>query len=939
MALLAIVLTIVAIATPVVAFVALRRANAAREHLAAMRAKILSLEAAVRDLAPRDREPRDPARQDRDTRETEIEPPAAAAEPEATEPPAIEDIVGDTLAPEPAAGADIPEPVARESFERKLASRWLVWLGGITLALGGGFLVKVAIESGLLGPGVRVVLGLVAATAMIVAGEWLRRQPLHATIAAVSADYVPGALTAAGIFTAYGSLFAAYGLYDLISPLAGFVLLAMVSVLALLLSLAHGSFIAALGVVGAYLVPIIVTIGEPRAWGLFPYLLFVTAAALAVVRYRDWWGLAWLNLAGAALWPVLWFVTTWGPGDELPLSLYFLVLVTMFLAIRYKLEGSGQTPPGEEASRALIRIGLLPLPEQVAAMAAVAVAVLSLWLVLLTQHGTVAMWTVGVVAALYLAAARREPVFDILTLVAAALVLAALATWDMPPDVVVPGPVIAADGQTVGIEVGPMIPAVLAPFAGAGVALAALFGLAGFAALWGSRRPLLWAGLSAMTSVAILIILYWRIADFDLHIGWAMVALGLAAVILGAAERVGRYRAEPGMNGALGAYAIGVIAATTLAATMTLEEAWLTVALALQVPAIAWVHERLGLVGLRKVTLLVAAAVLIRLALNVDIFSYHLGSLMPGFNWLLYGYGIPAAAFFIAARIYRKTADDVLVHVLEAGTLLFLVLLASLEIRSFFSPGGNLVLAKYELLEQSLQTLTWLAFGYGLLVLQRRGRRPVFVWGRRILGTLAAGHVVIAQCLVDNPLFTGVSVGAYPIINVLLLAYAAPAVAGVLFFREARAQNEQWTQRVSGIFALILAFVWLSLEVRHAFHGANLARGATSDGEWYAYSIAWLAYGGGLLALGIWRRYHVLRYASLAVLLLTIAKVFLIDMSAIGGIFRALSFLGLGAALIAVGFFYQRYVFPPKDDKDDGEEALGQPGDDTVGAVGPEFGA
>lgn len=926
---LAIVLAVVAVATPVVAFVALTRANAAREHLAAMRAKILSLEAAVRDLAPRDREPREPVRRDR-------EPPAAVAGPEAPEPPAIEDIVADTVAPEPAAGADTPKPAVSESFESRLASRWLVWLGGIALALGGGFLVKLAIESGLLGPGVRVALGLVAATAMIVAGEWLRRQPLHATIAAVRPDYVPGALTAAGIFTAYGSLFAAYGLYGLIGPLAGFVLLAMVSVLALLLSLAHGSFIAALGVVGAYLVPIIVTTGEPKAWALFSYLLFVTAAALAVVRYRDWWQLAWLNLAGAALWPVLWFVTTWQPGDELPLSLYFVVLVTMFLAIRYRLGGGGQTAPREDESRALIRIRFLPPPEQVAAMAAVAVAALLLWLVLLTQHGTVAMWTVGFVAALYLAAARRESVFDTLTLVAAALVLAALASWNMPPDVAVSGPVIGADGQIIRIVVGPIIPAALAPFAGTGVALAALFGLAGFAALWGAKRPVLWAGLSAGMPVAILIILYGRIADFNLHIGWAMVALGLAAVILAAAERVGRYRAQPGLSGALGAYAIGVIAATTLAATMTFEEAWLTVALALQVPAIAWVHERLGLIGLRKVTLLVAAAVLIRLALNVDIFSYHLGSLMPGFNWLLYGYGIPAAAFFVAARIYRKSSDDILVHVLEAGTLLFLVLLASLEIRSFFSPGGNLVLAKYELLEQSLQTLTWLAFGYGLLVLQRRARRPVYVWGRRILGTLAAAHVVIAQCLVDNPLFTGLSVGVYPIFNVLLLAYAAPAVAGVLFFREARSQNEVWTQRVSGIFALILAFVWLSLEVRHAFHGANLARGAISDGEWYAYSVAWLAYGGGLLALGIWRRHQVLRYASLAVLLLTIAKVFLIDMSAIDGIFRALSFLGLGATLIAVGFFYQRYVFPPKDD---GESTLGQPGDDTVGAVGPQIGA
>ncbi|MGD9866845.1 MAG: DUF2339 domain-containing protein, partial [Hyphomicrobiales bacterium] len=47
-----------------------------------------------------------------------------------------------------------------------------------------------------------------------------------------------------------------------------------------------------------------------------------------------------------------------------------------------------------------------------------------------------------------------------------------------------------------------------------------------------------------------------------------------------------------------------------------------------------------------------------------------------------------------------------------------------------------------------------------------------------------------------------------------------------------------------------------------------------------------------------------------AVILLTVAKVFLSDMDNLEGILRALSFIGLGAVLIAVGYFYQRFVFP-----------------------------
>ena len=53
----------------------------------------------------------------------------------------------------------------------------------------------------------------------------------------------------------------------------------------------------------------------------------------------------------------------------------------------------------------------------------------------------------------------------------------------------------------------------------------------------------------------------------------------------------------------------------------------------------------------------------------------------------------------------------------------------------------------------------------------------------------------------------------------------------------------------------------------------------------------------------------MLRYASLAVLLLAIGKVFLFDTAALDGLFRVASFLGLGLTLMALGFVYQRFVF------------------------------
>jgi uncharacterized membrane protein len=65
-----------------------------------------------------------------------------------------------------------------------------------------------------------------------------------------------------------------------------------------------------------------------------------------------------------------------------------------------------------------------------------------------------------------------------------------------------------------------------------------------------------------------------------------------------------------------------------------------------------------------------------------------------------------------------------------------------------------------------------------------------------------------------------------------------------------------------------------------------------------------------LLAAGIVLGSLPLRLASAAVVLLTVVKVFLVDMSDLTGIYQALSFLGLGAVLIGIGWFYQRLLFP-----------------------------
>ena len=100
--------------------------------------------------------------------------------------------------------------------------------------------------------------------------------------------------------------------------------------------------------------------------------------------------------------------------------------------------------------------------------------------------------------------------------------------------------------------------------------------------------------------------------------------------------------------------------------------------------------------------------------------------------------------------------------------------------------------------------------------------------------------------------------------------------------------------------------------MRRLYHGPVLSGWATTDAEQYTYSVVWLAYGVALLLFGIVFRSQPARLASAAITLLTVAKVFLIDMAGLTGVFRALSFIGLGLVLVGIGWLYQRLLFPPQ---------------------------
>ena len=93
------------------------------------------------------------------------------------------------------------------------------------------------------------------------------------------------------------------------------------------------------------------------------------------------------------------------------------------------------------------------------------------------------------------------------------------------------------------------------------------------------------------------------------------------------------------------------------------------------------------------------------------------------------------------------------------------------------------------------------------------------------------------------------------------------------------------------------------------YHGPVIARGLTTGAEQYTYSIAYWRSVLSLLGIGILFNSQRARLASAVVIALTILKAFLIDMSTLTGVYRALSFMCLGLVLVAIGWLYQRILF------------------------------
>jgi uncharacterized membrane protein len=207
-------------------------------------------------------------------------------------------------------------------------------------------------------------------------------------------------------------------------------------------------------------------------------------------------------------------------------------------------------------------------------------------------------------------------------------------------------------------------------------------------------------------------------------------------------------------------------------------------------------------------------------------------------------------------------------------------------------------------------TIGWLVEGAALVWVSTRVQSALL----RGLAVICLGLGVMALLSVNPP------ASRTPLFNQRFGTYLV-AIAVCVFVgwiaRGARGQQREETGPIWGpwIAASVLAvnaliLIAISLEI----HSYWSSLGWNRDWrllhehhmyEQFSYSAFFMIFGAILLGIGFWLRSSFLRWQALVLLAVSIAKVFLVDISELSQGFRILSFLGLGALLLTVSFAYQ----------------------------------
>ncbi|MFT4053829.1 MAG: DUF2339 domain-containing protein [Novosphingobium sp.] len=854
-------------------------------------------------------------------------------------------------------------------FEDLFGRKLPIWAGGITLIVAAVLTVKYSIDTGLLSPVVRVLMGLAFGGMLIGMSELARRRE------DVLRDVrVAQALAGAGVGGLYAAVLAAANLYGLIGAGMAFAGLTAVTALALVLALRYGAPCAVLGLVGGLAAPAVVQSQSPSVPLLAGYLALVIGAITLLSRRQRW---AWLGigaLTGGAGWTLL-TIAMGGldSGSTLAMGLLVLLLGLGLPALAVE----GRTAP---------------------VLRAVTGVVGALQLALIVARGDFAPLTWGLYGLLSVAfvwLAGRTPILQRTVPVPLLTALGLAAVWPTP-DVGLFATVMAGISATYGIyalrhlwrgngglvEVGVLSGIALGGYSvcfwkfygenpGQNLRfalLALLFSAlpaigAGLGWRMGQRRDdARFALLASCTGILAVLAGLVGLPEWCAPIVIAVASVALLALSIIAMD----HRLEKGALGFLGV----AIAALLVTVDTTAELARLVEASAVPHPARA---------ALRWAALCIVATsfawrnsgTMLRFALQpiAVLLGYGLVAQVVPASWL----GVATGAALVALA---EVAQRRLVQRLEPALATVASLLALWALQpaacwlyaGVMSLGGHPVFymdlppvgiamtrllvpaialgftlrrmqAKLpEVARAGIAALAAALFLMGLHILYKQvfmiGSHMAFVqfglaercvweamlisagalaWrhlaARRLaIGLIMTGiaHNLVYTIVLHDPLWAEQAVGEWPLVNLLLPAFGVTLVGMALLDRIV-SHRPVCLVRGGEMLRMAIILLFTFAIWRQLFSGSILILGGVTEIENIGHSVIVILLAIGFLLWGIRRGMRDWRLASLLLMLAAAGKVFLFDASGLAGLLRIASFLALGFSLIGIGWLYDRY--------------------------------
>lgn len=806
-----------------------------------------------------------------------VKPPRTAAKVVANQTSAT---IKTSLAPAaepvvPASKTETPhEPAARTSlnFEELVGGKLPIWIGGIALAFAGFFLVRFTIEAGLLGPGVRSTLAAIFAMLLITASQYGGGLPKIGNSFAAD-PRIAQSLAGAGVAILYGTLYMAAEIYGLIGVPLAFLLLILTTGIAFALALRHGPPTALMGLVGGFVAPWVAGLGPNNMPLLLLYLGVFLAGLFGLALWRRWLWLLLLASGGGALWTIGLIFTA---ENALPLLGLFVLLAGGAAVLAADRFAGADRTMAEVARYVPMGLALVQLAMLLPRM----------------QFGWMAWGLYATLCATTVALAWRDArhlpsVFGALMISATPM----LFGWES-----------GADQRMMTI---------------ASVGIGLLFALPAHlrTRAEGSERPY-WA-LAALMAQAV----PFAAAFFALNIGgggrlsdlaWALIAAAL--VLPAAAIALSWQNAERRIDQIVqtGSAALAAVMAW-LALVLLLPDDYLASStIGVGAALAAWASRCSG-DGIRKLAMIPIGFGILLFAIGSWRFYDALGDALIGQQLMLSRLPelgsaaqmtlLPAALLVAIAMLgwFRLGARTRVVIWTAALTGLFAYLwLLAKQPLAIDSPSQFI---SYGLAERVAITQILFAAGWALLRWQGRNADVSQHFGLAMIA-IALFRLVWFDLGVFNPLWVPQALGPAPIANLGTLHLGL----GALWLWLLAGHVPQRLIKSAYISSLVLMALTALISVRQLIQG-NLVSGAIiSTGENYLYSAALLALAIGWLAIGIKGALPLLRIAGLSLLTLVTLKVFLIDAAALQGVLRILSFLGLGIALIGIGWAYGRLM-------------------------------